>query len=130
MSIGLDTSVVLRLLTGLPEPQFERARAGLETAIAHGEPVFVTDLVLAETYFALVAHYEMPKTEARRLIHAMITSKTVDVEPGSAAVAAFGEARGPGPVDRLIHGRHTHMNASTWTFDDRLRRLPNTGQPG
>jgi predicted nucleic acid-binding protein len=53
VSIGLDTSVVLRLLTGEPAAEARLARGRIERAHAAAEPVIVTDLVLAEAYFAL-----------------------------------------------------------------------------
>ena len=48
MSIGLDTSVVLRLLTGEPTTEARLARVRIEHAHAAAEPVIVMDLVLAE----------------------------------------------------------------------------------
>ena len=63
-ALGLDTSVVVRLLAVLPEGQALRARARLEQALDAGETVLVTDLVIAEAYHALHHHYRMPKAEA------------------------------------------------------------------
>ncbi len=47
MTLGLDTSVVLRLLTGQPPDQFGHAASRLAAAHAAGEPVVVSDLVIA-----------------------------------------------------------------------------------
>src|SRR5437764_854327 len=69
MPIGLDTSVVVRLLIGLPEAQARTARRRLELAVERRERVVVSDLVLAETYHALQHHYRMPKREARSILH-------------------------------------------------------------
>lgn len=129
MKIGLDTSVVLRLLTGSPEAQLQLARRALEDALAAGDEVLVTDLVLAESYHGLVAHYAVPKREARRMLAELLRSGVVSAEPGSAALAAFEANRGPGPVDRMIQGRHASEGAVTWTFDERMGRLPNAGPP-
>ena len=49
--------MVVRLLVGLPEVQAAAARRRLERAVERGEPVFVSDLVLAESYHALQHHY-------------------------------------------------------------------------
>ena len=58
MIVGLDTSVVVRLLTGMPVEQANSARAALE-AQPYGS-VAVSDLVVGETYFALRHHYGVP----------------------------------------------------------------------
>ena len=42
--VGLDTSVVLRILTGTPEEQYTRALAFLRQAREERTPVFVSDL--------------------------------------------------------------------------------------
>ena len=44
MSVGLDTSVALRLLTGTPADQAERAR---ELVASAPEPVVISDLVVS-----------------------------------------------------------------------------------
>ena len=68
MAIGLDTSVVVRLLVGAPEAQAGAARRRLEHAIERGESVIVCDLVIAEAYYALQFHYDVPKAEARSML--------------------------------------------------------------
>lgn len=64
MTVGLDTSVVLRLLIGEPRTQMEVARRRIERAVAAGEQVVVTDLVIAEVVHALRHHYGVPAAEA------------------------------------------------------------------
>jgi hypothetical protein len=59
--LGLDTSVLVRLLTGLPEEQASVARNAIERALASGDEVVVADLVLAETCFAQQFHDGVPK---------------------------------------------------------------------
>ena len=59
--IGLDTSVVVRLLVGEPQNIARATRRRLERAVEAGERVLVSDLVIAEAYFALQHHYGIPK---------------------------------------------------------------------
>ena len=61
---GLDTSFVLRLLTG--EPSFLAAKAvkRLDALRSAGERAVVGDLVVCEAYFALQHHYDVPKQVA------------------------------------------------------------------
>ncbi|MBO7689071.1 MAG: PIN domain-containing protein, partial [Kiritimatiellae bacterium] len=57
MTFGLDTSVVLRLLTGEPPELAARALERYQQGIANGDDFAVSDVVAAETYYALQHHY-------------------------------------------------------------------------
>ena len=122
MRVGLDTSVILRLLTGQPAREAVAARKHLEQAAGNGDEVLVTDLVLAETYFALHYHYGTTKEEARLTILAMLRSNVVSASPAE-ALHAFEATRGAGVVDRLIHERHRNLGAMTVTFDRKMSSL-------
>lgn len=122
MSLGLDTSVVLRLLTGEPVAEARLARARIERAYATREPIVVTDLVLAEAYFALHHHYGIPKEEARSYLRQMTGAGVVTVSPPEAEWA-LRESRGAGLADRLIHARHRSEGAVTLTFDKKMAAL-------
>lgn len=116
IAIGLDTSVVVRLLVGLPEAQAEAARRRLERAVERSERVVVSDLVFAEAYHALQHHYRLPKAEARSILHRLATSGTIAVDPAQALTAL--EARpGAGLVDHLIHARYRSLGVVTTTFE-------------
>ena len=119
MNLGLDTSVVLRLLIGQPADLALVARQRLEQAHAASDTVVVTDLVLAESYYALVHHYQLDKDQARLLLQRMATSGAVQIDPPE-AVVALEAAAGAGLVDRLILHRHRSLQASTLTFDRAL----------
>ncbi|HVR29969.1 MAG TPA: PIN domain-containing protein [Thermoanaerobaculia bacterium] len=121
-ALGLDTSIVVRLLAGLPETQALRAKQRLEQALDEGQMVVVTDLVVAEAYHALHHHYGVPKREAVALLHRFVASGVVELEPAS-SVPVLGERGGAGFVDRLIHARHRALGALTLTFERRQSRL-------
>jgi predicted nucleic acid-binding protein len=120
--LGLDTSVVVRLLIGQPEPQARTARRRLERALGAGEVVLVSDLVIAEAYHALQFHYAVPEREARAALLRFVESGVVQVDPSSlpATLTAKG---GAGFVDRLIHARHRSLGAATLTFDRKQGKL-------
>ncbi len=122
MSLGLDTSVILRLLTGQPAAESRVARERLERAHLEGEPVTVTDLVLAEAYFALCHHYAVARDQARERLAAMASSGALTVVPPG-AVDALAKATGAGLVDRLIHARHRAAGLLTVTFDRKMGAL-------
>lgn len=124
MALGLDTSVVLRLLMGEPRAQTESARRRIERALLAGEKVVVTDLVIAEAFHALRHHYGVPEPVARERLREFLGSDVVHVDPVNAGEALGSEARGQaGVVDRLIVARHRALGAVTATFDRRQARL-------
>lgn len=126
MSIDLDTSVVLRLITGQPPEQLEAARSCVSASVL---PATVSDLVVAESYYALRYHYGVPHAEAVDGLSALL---------GDPRVRGTGVARGvlaepatrlttkatAGFVDRLIHATAAFEHATLVTFDKALARLP------
>jgi predicted nucleic acid-binding protein len=124
VAIGLDTSVVLRLLIGTPRAQAEVARRRVERALIAGEKVVVTDLVVAEAFHALRHHYDVPQAVALSRLQEFFSAGVVQVDPVGAAEALGQGARGhAGVVDRLIVARHRALGATTATFDRRQARL-------
>lgn len=122
MAIGIDTSVVVRLLVGEPVAQARTARRRLERAVEAGELVLVADIVLAEAYFALHHHYGVPKDEARWVLQNFATSGVVTVDPPG-ITSAFEPGSGAGLVDRLIVARYRARGALTLTFERKQAAL-------
>ncbi|MSW88780.1 MAG: PIN domain-containing protein [Actinobacteria bacterium] len=74
----VDTNVIVRHLTGDPPEQAIRATA----ALASGETLLLTDLVVAECVYVLESFYEVPPQRVAELMRsslAMNTVETVDV---------------------------------------------------
>ncbi|MCX6390316.1 MAG: PIN domain-containing protein [Solirubrobacterales bacterium] len=77
MTAFIDTNVIVRHLTGDPPDQAARATA----ALASGETLLLTDVVLAECAYVLESFYEVPRERVAELMRAAIASpnlKTVD----------------------------------------------------
>ena len=112
MTFGLDTSVLLRLLVGRPPAQTARAVAFLDDVARHGDRAVVSDLVVAETYFALQHHYGVPKAQALSALHQLFAGGEIRASrcggsgPGHAR-ARVREAgfRGSAHPPRLRHGQ-------------------------
>ncbi len=119
--IGLDTSVLVRLLLGQPADQAAAARRLLEEAIAAGEPVIASDLVVAEAYYALRHHYGVPDDVARAQLAALLDSGLLETDPPKLSRATRAPPP-PGLVDRLIQSRYSQLGAVTRTFDKALAR--------
>lgn len=128
MRLGLDTSVVLRLLIGEPQRLAERAwQVMVETRAAGGE-IVVSDLVVSEAYFALQHHYAVPKAEAITQLRALFDSGDVVPTGSAAAVLALpGLATAkPGLVDRMIHSGYLDNADQILTFEKATRKLART----
>lgn len=124
MAVGLDTSVVLRLLIGEPRVQTEVARRRIERALILREKVVVTDLVVAEAFHALRHHYRVPEAVALARLRDFLGSDAIHVDPVGAGEALAPGAKGAAGVgDRLIVARHHALGATTATFDRRQARL-------
>jgi hypothetical protein len=84
--------------------------------------VLVCDLVVAEAYYALQFHYDVPKAEARKMLMRFVRSGVVTLEPREAE-DVLRATSGAGLVDRLIHARHRALGAVTLTFERKLGAL-------
>lgn len=127
MTVGLDASVVVRLLIGEPQEQASEARRWLEDVVrAGGEPVHLSDLVVGESYFALRHHYAVPHNDALQALHALATDHRIRADSPSSAVLRDPRARDPRPgfMDRLIHQRYRADGLGMATFDKQAANLP------
>lgn len=128
MTTGLDTSVVLRLITGEPEEQSQTARLWLTQFLRSGGCATVSDLVAAEVYHALQYHYGMSKKNALSALFRMFLSRTVQPTGQAAKVLlqkGLATAK-PGFVDRLIHAACTTPDGGMATFEKSGKALQGT----
>jgi predicted nucleic acid-binding protein len=109
--VSLDTSVLLRLLVGVPEDQAAIARDFFLEQMAAGTMVEISDLVLSEAYFALQSSYRIEKKDANAMSVLSI--------PNLASAK-------PGFVDRLIHGASREKGHAWVTFEKAGKKLPGT----
>ena len=127
-NIGLDTTVVLRLLTGEPASQFERARKFIEEQLANNKKLFVSDLVIAESYFALHYHYQVPKAEALKQLENLLSSGIIHPAPESVChkVLKNQAHHKAGLVDEIIHEQYCLFADQIVSFDKSMTRLQRT----
>ena len=126
MNIGLDTSVVLRLLTGEPEDQAGHAFTEIQQLIRRGNILVVSDLVVSEVYFALQHHYRVPKVNALSLLADFLNTSSIKTLGSAATVLTVPHlaTKKPGFVDRLIHAEYLQTAKATLTFEKAAGRLP------
>lgn len=129
--VGLDTSIVLRLLIGEPAAQAAKAVAMLDKLRAEGKRGVVSDLVAGEAYFALRYHYEVPKQLALDKLREFMGSP--EVEPTGQALSILaqpnlGKAK-PGFVDRMIHAQYLQTASCMMTFEKAAAKLAQVAIP-
>lgn len=128
LSLTLDTSVIVRLLTQEPAPLFQVAAQFLEEQLMAGVSIFISDLVLAEAYFALKSFYHFPKADALTAIAALAQTSGLCVSPAALAVLSLPNlaTAKPGFVDRLIHSWSLTGGHTLVTFEKAGKKLPAT----
>ena len=128
MKFGIDTSVLLRVLTGEPHSLAAAVRTRLESLWLDGIVLDVCDLVVSETYFALQHSYGLSKERALDVM------AKLSVHPGfRLSRQAVGALRtpglataSPGFLDRVIHGTYVSGDESVMlTCEKDAKRLAN-----
>jgi predicted nucleic acid-binding protein len=126
MTYGLDTSIVLRIMTGEPEELALQAGHRVAALVESGETLVVSDLVVAETYYALQFHYKMTKDDA--LAALILIGKDGS---GIRFVGTTGKIlqtprlahANPGFVDRLIHAGYRQAGYALLTCETAANKL-------
>jgi predicted nucleic-acid-binding protein len=122
---SLDTSFLIRLLTGDPVPQFHLAAGFLEKCRREEGVAEVIDLVLAEAYFALQYHYGFPKDAALKSLYQFAEQPVVAVSKHAFEILSLPGLSSANPcfVDLLIHGFSKTKNCKLVTFEKKARKL-------
>lgn len=126
MNAGLDTSVVVRLLTGEPEDLALEAMHHVAERRRAGDRLLVSDLVLAETYYALQHHYGVPKGRVLETLRALLATPEVEATGEAADVLETPglESAKPGFIDRVIHRGYLESGGEELvTFERAARKL-------
>ena len=125
MGAGVDTSVLVRLLTGCPEPLAAAAKEFLFEMETAGTPVFVSNLVIAEAYFACQHHYGISKRDVLDGLLSLLSQPTFQVHQDLLELLALPglETAKPGFLDRLIHAEYTQSGLPLVTFEKAATRL-------
>lgn len=122
---GIDTSVLVRLLTGVPPREYERCERELSTLVEHdGAEVFASNQVIGEAYITVQHHYGFSSTDARSGLVSILTSGLVAPLNGRTVIEALEASGGPGLFDRLIADDYSRADLQVLTLDRRMATLP------
>ena len=123
-SIGIDTSVLVRLVTGDPPDIHSHCVEALNELIDGGVEVFASNQVIGETYMAVQHHYGVNKDEVRAGLLSALTSGIVAPLNGRAVLDALEASGEPGLLDRLIANDYARSSIESPTLDRRMASLP------
>ena len=122
---GIDTSVLVRLITTQPEAEYLRCRAELARMVEReNAEVLASNQVIGEAYVAVQYHYGITKNDARAALSGLLTSGLVAPLNGYPVLAALQETGGAGLVDRLVAEDYSRTVSESLTLDRRMAALP------
>lgn len=121
---GTDTSVLVRLLTGLPEPEYRRCHQEMTRMVNDDNAeIFASNQVIGEAYIAVQHHYGVSKAAARTGLLSVLTSGLIAPLNGQPVLMALRETGGAGLVDRLIAEDYSRTVSETLTLDRKMAAL-------
>ena len=128
MTHGLDTSVIVRIISGLPEGSAEKVGQRIAADIADGDVFTVSALVLSEAYFALQHHYAFTKEEALQSLIAFSRTDGIKIPDSLKSIlqSANLAKSNPGFVDRMIVSEYASFGSDTYSCEKSFRRLAGT----
>ena len=121
---GIDTSVLVRLLTRDPEREFDYCVAKLRTlADDQGAEIFASNQVIGEAYVAVQHHYGVTKADTRAALLDVLQSGLVAPLNERSVLEALVATRGAGLFDRLIADDYSRAGLEVLTLDRRMASL-------
>ena len=122
---GIDTSILVRLLTGEPASDFEYCVAQLTGLVEDSAAeILASNQVIGEAYVAVQHHYGVTKADARSGLIDVLRSGLVAPLNASTVIEALEASDGPGLFDRLIADDYRRDGLEILTLDRRMSRLP------
>ena len=123
---GIDTSVLVRLAIGDPEPDFQHCAEALSVLVEdQGREGFASNQVIGEAYVAIQHYYGVSDVDARAALINVLTSGLVAPLNGQAVILALQSPESPELFDRLITDDYSRVRLGTFTLDRRMATLPN-----
>ena len=122
---GIDTSILVRLLTGKPEQVYAHCVSALQDLIAEqGAQILASNTVIGEAYAAVQHHYGVSKDDARTGMLKVLRSGLVSPLNGTSVFTAIESRSGAGLIDRLIADGYRRAQMVTLTLDTEMSAQP------
>ena len=120
---GIDTSILVRLLTGDPGADFEYCVSTMSALVEEGGEIFASNQVIGEAYVAVQHHYGVSKVDARASLASVLRSGLVAPLNGHSVFAALEAQGGPGVFDRLISDGYAREGLQVLALDRKMASL-------
>ena len=123
---GIDTSILVRLMTGDPAKDYARTVKFLESLLEQkpGADIVASNQVIGEAYIAVRHHYGISKADARAALLSVLTSGLTTPQNGAAVLDSIRHTEGCGLLDRLIVDDYSRQGVETLTNDRKMGALP------
>jgi predicted nucleic acid-binding protein len=121
---GIDTAILVRLLTGDPPAGFAATLRALTALVEDDAEIVASNQVIGEAYVAVQHHYGVTKADARAALLSVLHSGLVAPQNGASVMVALQTPTGCGLVDRLIADDYRRADLVTLTLDRRMATLP------
>ena len=122
---GIDTSVLVRLVTTEPTDSYQYCIGQLSALVRAGAEVLASNQVIGESYIAVQLHYGVSKDDARTGLMRALRSGLVAPLNGDAVFDSLAVYGGAGLFDRLIADDYQRAGLEVITLDRRMAGLPN-----
>ena len=121
---GIDTSILVRLVSGDPEELYEQCVQRLSVLVQEqGAEVFASNQVIGEAYIALQHHYGITKSDARDGLASVLQSGLVAPQHGQGIFDILATGTGCGLIDRLIADDYRRNGLVSLTLDRKMAGL-------
>ena len=123
--IALDTNVLVRFLVEDDARQTEQAAALIERAVASGDTLFVSDVVVAELVWVLSVSYRISRAQIAATLRDLLRARHLTFAASDQLTRAIDSfARGKGDFADYLIGEHARVAGceTVATFDRVLLR--------
>ena len=121
--IALDTNVVVRLLIGDHDEQTTSAKRWVKANSGTGNPLFLPDIVLAETVWVLSSTYRLARSDIFNALMQLFVNTVFEFESDDATLFSLLETYATGKADFadiLIANRARRAGCKTVMSFDKL----------
>ena len=128
MNIGLDTSALVRIISGEPRELAEKVARRIAAIQEDGGLCEISDIAAFEAYYALQQFYGMTKGEVLGHLRRLSLTQGFKFSPISAAVLETPnlEKANPGFIDRIIAEEYHSQGSTTLSCEKSFSKLPLT----
>jgi predicted nucleic-acid-binding protein len=116
--VGLDTNVLIRFIVQ-DDPRMSALAGELLESLTPDRPGFVSQVVMAETYWVLSRTYRLPRPACLQAVKALVETESLEFDDAEGVVRALSLAElGADFPDALIHSANELFGIEeTVTFD-------------